>query len=78
MCVQRQLTSDLDIYRSAKLLVKQHGKEAPIHAALATPWLPAGHGVTVRRTCHGLASTRSTEKKRRFGYVAVLTHLLEG
>ena len=25
--------SDLDIYRSAKLLVKQHGKEAPIHAA---------------------------------------------
>ena len=26
--------SDLDIYRSAKLLVKQHGKEAPIHAAL--------------------------------------------
>ena len=26
--------SDPDIYRSAKLLVKQHGKEAPIHAAL--------------------------------------------
>ena len=28
------MTTDLDIYRSAKLLVKQHGKEAPIHAAL--------------------------------------------
>ncbi len=28
------MTSDLDIYRSAKLLVKQHGKEAPIRAAL--------------------------------------------
>ncbi len=28
------MVSDLDIYRSAKLLVKQHGKEAPIHAAL--------------------------------------------
>ncbi len=26
--------SDLDVFRSAKLLVKQHGKEAPIHAAL--------------------------------------------
>ncbi len=26
--------SDLDIYRSAKLLTDQHGKEAPIHAAL--------------------------------------------
>ena len=28
------MTTDLDIYRSAKLLVKQHGKEAPIQAAL--------------------------------------------
>ena len=26
--------SDLDIYRSANLLVKQHGDEAPIHAAM--------------------------------------------
>ena len=28
------MTSDLDIYRSANLLVKQHGGEAPIEAAL--------------------------------------------
>ncbi len=28
------MTIDLDIYRSAKLLVKQHGREAPSHAAL--------------------------------------------
>ncbi len=28
------MTSDLDIYRSANLLVKQHGDEAPIHAAM--------------------------------------------
>ncbi len=27
------MTSDLDIYRSAKLLIDQHGDEAPIHAA---------------------------------------------
>ncbi len=26
--------SDLDIFRSAKLLVKQHGASAPIHAAM--------------------------------------------
>ena len=25
---------DLDIYRSANLLVKQHGDDAPIHAAM--------------------------------------------
>ncbi len=28
------MTSDLDIYRSATLLVKQHGPDAPIHAAM--------------------------------------------
>ncbi len=28
------MTSDLDIYRSAKLLIKQHGKDAPIFAAI--------------------------------------------
>ncbi len=25
---------DLDIYRSAQVLVKQHGQDAPIHAAM--------------------------------------------
>ncbi len=25
---------DLDLYRSANLLVKQHGEDAPIHAAM--------------------------------------------
>ena len=28
------MTSDLDIYRSAKLLIDQHSDEAPIHAAM--------------------------------------------
>ncbi len=27
---------DIDIYRSANLLVKQHGIDAPIHAAMRT------------------------------------------
>ena len=28
------MTSDLDIYRSAQPLVKRHGQDAPIHAAM--------------------------------------------
>jgi hypothetical protein len=28
------MTSDRDIYRTANLLVKQHGQDAPIHAAM--------------------------------------------
>ena len=28
------MTSDLDIYRSAQALIKQHGKDAPIEAAM--------------------------------------------
>ncbi len=28
------MISDLDIYRSAQVLVKQHGQVAPIHAAM--------------------------------------------
>ncbi len=28
------MTSALDIYRTAKLLIDQHGAEAPIHAAM--------------------------------------------
>ncbi len=28
------MTSDLDIYRSAQALVKQHGQDAPIEAAM--------------------------------------------
>ena len=37
------MTSDLDIYRSAQALVKQHGADAPIHAAMrADELLEAG------------------------------------
>ncbi len=28
------MTSDLDIYRSAQALIKQHGQDAPIQAAM--------------------------------------------
>ncbi len=37
------MTSDLDIFRSAQMLVKQHGEDAPIHAAMkADAMLEAG------------------------------------
>ena len=37
------MTSDLDIYRAANELIKQHGGEAPIHAAMrADELLEAG------------------------------------
>ena len=37
------MTSDIDIWRSANLLVKQHGEDAPIHAAMrADALLEAG------------------------------------
>ncbi len=37
------MTPDLDIFRSAQVLVKQHGQDAPIHAAMrADAMLEAG------------------------------------
>ncbi len=37
------MTSDLDIYRSAQVLVKRHGEDAPIRAAMrADELLEAG------------------------------------
>lgn len=37
------MTSDLDLYRAANLLIKRHGGEAPIHAAMrADELLDAG------------------------------------
>ena len=37
------MTSDLDIYRSAQVLVKQHGQDTPIEAAMrADAMLEAG------------------------------------
>ncbi len=28
------MTSDLDIYRTGRLLIERHGSEAPVHAAM--------------------------------------------
>ncbi len=43
MATSKAMTSDLDIYSSAKLLIDQHGEDAPIHAAMqADKCLEAG------------------------------------
>ncbi len=34
MRLAARMTSDLDIYRSAQLLMKRHGEDAPIQAAM--------------------------------------------
>ncbi len=37
---------DLDVYRAANVLVKQHGKDAPIEAAMPTLDQPYRSGMT--------------------------------
>ncbi len=40
---QQRMIPDLDIYRSAQVLVREHGTDAPIHAAMrADAMLEAG------------------------------------
>ena len=57
--------SDIDIYRSANLLVKQHGEHAPIEAAMrADAMLEAGDldGYAVwRRILRALEELQGTE-----------------
>ncbi len=57
------MTSDLDIYRSANVLVEHHGPDAPIHAAMrADAMLEKGdlNGVSVWRRV-----LRAVEELRR-------------
>ncbi len=61
------MTSDLDIYRSANLLVKQHGKDAQVHAAMrADAMLEEGDldGLAVwKRILRAVEELRGTEPK---------------
>ncbi len=34
VATEKAMTSDLDIYRTARLLIERHGSEAPVHAAM--------------------------------------------
>ena len=58
---------DLDIFRSAQVLVKQHGQDAPIHAALeADAMLEAGDlgGYAVwKRIIKAVEELQGTEPK---------------
>ncbi len=44
------MTSDLDIYRSAKLLIDQHGEDAATHAAMQADRLLAAGDMAGKRT----------------------------
>ena len=59
------MISDLDIYRSAQVLVKQHGEDAPIQAAMrADATLEAGdlHGFSVwKRILRAVEELRRVE-----------------
>ena len=59
------MTSDLDIYRSASVLIKRHGQDAPIHAAMrADAMLEKGDldGYAVwRRILRAVGELRRTE-----------------
>ena len=33
-CYHSSMTADIDVYRSAKLLIKQHGEDAEIQASM--------------------------------------------
>ncbi len=61
------MTPDLDIYRSANLLVKQHREDAPIHAAMrADTMLEAGDldGYAVwKRILRAVEALRGTAPK---------------
>jgi len=61
------MTPDLDIYRSANLLVKQHGKDALIEAAMrADAMLEAGdlHGYAVwKRVLRAVEELQGTAPK---------------
>ena len=45
MATSKAMTSDLDIYRSAKLLIDQHGEDAPIFAAMQADKCLEGGGL---------------------------------
>ena len=60
------MTSNLDIYRSAQALVKQHGEDAPIHAAMrADAMLEAGDldGYAVWRRILGAVGVLRSEER---------------
>jgi len=65
------MTSDLDIYRSAQLHVKQHGEDAPIEAAMRADAMLEegdldGYAVWKRvlRAAEELQGTEPTEGER--------------
>ena len=62
------MTSDLDIYRSANVLVKHHGQDAPIHAAMrADAMLEKGDLDGYAVWCRILAAVDELQRKQPVG-----------
>ena len=58
------MTSDLDIYRSAKLLIDQHGEDAPIFAAMQADKRAEAGDREGRRVWLSITKTRPTGASR--------------
>ncbi len=58
---------DLDIYRSAQVLIKQHGQDAPIHAAMRADAMldkgDLGGAATWKRIVRAVGELQGTEPK---------------
>ncbi len=57
------MTDEIDIWRSAKLLVDRHGDEAPVHAAMRADKMLADGDVDGQRIW--MRILRATEELRR-------------
>ena len=51
------MTADLDIYRSAHVLIREHGADAPIHAAMRAEYQNHAIG-SLQRGYSSLGGTR--------------------
>ena len=70
------MTSDIDIFRSANLLVKQHGPDAPVHAAMrADAMLEKGDldgHATWKRILEAVEELQGSEPKPEFVNLAII------
>ncbi len=61
------MTSDLDIYRSAKLLIDQHGEDAGLEAAMRADKLLAAGDMDGKRTWRRIVKAVEELQRRELG-----------
>ncbi len=57
------MTSDLDIYRAAKVITKQYGQDAPLHLTEAVLVLEESQGLSLRIGPHLLHQMRPIQAR---------------